>query len=139
MTSDDQGNERVILLQRLTSQKDSLLKATQEIEELFYQYRVAGESDPNGKLEKEVWKRLHLIIAVLSELISYSNASNKFMQTFIVGLNSYGSLGIIHSELTRLLLMLANGIQMRWDVKKGPIVSFKDMSVFKNLFSGLPS
>jgi len=139
MTSDDQGNERVILLQRLTSQKDSLLKATQEIEELFYQYRVAGESDPNGKLEKEVWKRLHLIIAVLSELISYSNASNKFMQTFIVGLNSYGSLGIMHSELTRLLLMLANGIQMRWDVKKGPIVSFKDMSVFKNLFSGLPS
>ena len=50
MTSDDQGNERVILLQRLTSQKDSLLKATQEIEELFYQYRVAGKSDPNGNL-----------------------------------------------------------------------------------------
>ena len=139
MTSDDQGNERVILLQRLTSQKDSLLKATQEIEELFYQYRVAGESDPDGKLEKEVWKRLHLIIAVLSELISYSNASNKFMRTFIVGLNSYGSLGIMHSELTRLLLMLANGIQMRWDVKKGPIVSFKDMSVFKNLLGGLLS
>jgi len=139
MTSDDQGNERVILLQRLTSQKDSLLKATQEIEELFYQYRVAGESDPDGKLEKEVWKRLHLIIAVLSELISYSNASNKFMRTFIIGLNSYGSLGIMHSELTRLLLMLANGIQMRWDVKKGPIVSFKDMSVFKNLLGGLLS
>jgi len=142
MTSDDQRNERVILLQRLTSQKDSLLKATQEIqeiEELFYQYRVAGESDPDGKLEKEVWKRLHLIIAVLSELISYSNASNKFMRTFIIGLNSYGSLGIMHSELTRLLLMLANGIQMRWDVKKGPIVSFKDMSVFKNLLGGLLS
>ena len=139
MTSDDQGNERAILLQRLTSQKDSLLKATQEIEELFYHYRAAGKSDPNGKLEKEVWKRLHLIIAVLSELISYSNASNKFMRTFIVGLNSYGSLGIMHSELTRLLLMLANGIQMRWDVKKGPIVSFKDMSVFKNLLGGLLS
>ena len=138
MISDDQGNERVILLQRLTSQKDSLLKASQEIEEFFYQYRVAGKTDPNGELEKEVWKRLHLIIAVLSELISYSNADRKFMQTFIVGLNSFGLLGIMNSELTRLLLMLANGIQLRWDIKKGPIVTFKDMSVFKNLFGGLP-
>jgi len=138
MTSDDQGNERVILLQRLTSQKDSLLKATQEIEELFYQYRVAGESDPNGKLEKEVWKRLHLIIAVLSELISYSNTGKNFMQTLIVGLYSYGSLGIMNSGITRLFLMVANGIQIRWDVKKGPIVTFKDMNVFKSLFGGLP-
>lgn len=138
MISDDQGNERVILLQRLTSQKDSLLKATQEIEELFYQYQVADKSDPNGKLEKEVWKRLHLIIAVLSELISYSNTGKHFMQTLIVGLNSYGSLGIMNSGITRLFLMVANGIQIRWDVKKGPIVTFKDMSVFKNLFGGLP-
>ena len=139
MTSNDQyGNERVILLQRLTSQKDSLLKATQEIEELFYQYRVAGKSDPNGELEKEVWKRLHLIIAVLSELISYSNARKNFMQTLIVGLNSYRILGIMNSEITRLFLMVANAIQIRWDVKKGPIVTFKDMSVFKNLFGGLP-
>ena len=138
MTSDDQGNERAILLQRITSQKDSLLKATQEIEELFYQYRAAGKSDPNGKLEKEVWKRLHLIIAVLSELISYSKTGKRFMQTLIVGLNSYGSLGIMNSGVTRLFLMVANGIQIRWDIKKGPIVTFKDMSVFKNLFGGLP-
>jgi hypothetical protein len=117
MTTDYQGqSERVILLQRLISQKDSLLKASQEIEELFYQYRVAGESDPTGELEKEVWKRLHLIIAVLSELISYSNAGKNFMRTLIVGLNSTGTLGIM----------------------KGPIVSFKDMSVFRNLIGGLP-
>jgi hypothetical protein len=140
MTSDDQyQNERVILLQRLTSQKDALLKATQEIEELFYQYRVAGKSDPNGELEKEVWKRLHLIIAVLSELISYSNAGKKFLQILIVALNSYEHMGLImDSGLTRLMLMVANGIQLRWDIKKGPIVTFRDMSLFKNLFGGLP-
>jgi len=40
MTPDDQyTNERVILLQGLTSQKDSLLKATEKIEPLFCQYR----------------------------------------------------------------------------------------------------
>jgi len=140
MTTDNQGqNERVILLQRLTSQKDSLLKASQEIEDLFYQYRVAGKSDPNGELEKEVWKRLHLIIAVLSELISYSTTGKHFMQTFIVGLYSYETAGLImDSKITRLMLMLANGIQLRWDIKKGPIVTFKDTSVFKNLFGGLP-
>ena len=49
MTTDYQGqSERVILLQRLISQKDSLLKASQEIEELFYQYRVAG----HGKFQE---------------------------------------------------------------------------------------
>src|SRR5665811_2139803 len=118
MTSDDQyPNERVILLQRLTSQKDSLLKATQEIEELFYKYRVAGKSDPNGELEMEVWKRLHLIIAVLSELISYSNTGKGFMQTFIVSLNSFEHMGVImDSGITHWMLTMANGIQLRWDI-----------------------
>ncbi|MFC1991662.1 hypothetical protein ACFLVC_02935 [Chloroflexota bacterium] len=76
MTTDEQGqSERLFLLQRLTSQKDSLLKATQEIEDLINQ---------SGS-KKEVWKRLYLIIAVLSELISYSNTDNKFLTTFITG------------------------------------------------------
>lgn len=44
----------------------------------------------------------------------------------------------MNSGVTRLFLMVANGIQIRWDIKKGPIVTFKDMSVFKNLFGGLP-
>jgi hypothetical protein len=140
MTTDEQNqNERVILLQRLTSQKDDLLKATQEIEELFYQYRVAGKSDPDGELEKEVWKRLHLMVAVLSELISYSNAGKDFTRNLILYLNQIERLGfIMDSGFTRMILMLANGIHIRWDIKKGPIVTFKDLSIFRNLFSNHP-
>ena len=138
-TEEQSPNERVILLQRLTSQKDALLKATQEIEDLFYQYRVAGKSDPNGELKKEVWKRLYLIISVLSELISYSNASKTLPRILIVYLTQIEQLDwIMDSGFTRTILLLANGIQLRWDIKKGPIVTFKDVSIFRNLFNHLP-
>lgn len=129
MTTDDQEqNERLFLLQRLTSQKDSLLKATQEIEDLINQ---------SGS-KQEVWKRLYLIIAVLSELISYSNADNKFLITFITGLYTWETAGLLNSTQLRLWLMFANSVQLRWDIKKGPIVTFKDMSIFKSLFGGIP-
>jgi hypothetical protein len=38
------------------------------------------------------------------------------------------------SDFMRLVSMLANGIQIHWDVKKGPMVNFKDLSIFKNMF-----
>jgi len=139
MTTDQNQNERMFLLQRLTSQKDALLRATQEIEDLRFQYVSAGKSDSDGNLEKEVWKRLQLIVSVLSELNSYSGKStNKFTTYFILQLTQLQQLGwVLDSNFIRLLSLLANGIQIRWDIKKGPIVNFKDLSIFKNLFSGL--
>jgi len=140
MTTDDQNqNERMFLLQRLTSQKDALLRATQEIEDLRFQYVSAGKSDPDGNLGKEVWKRLQLIVSVLSELTSYSrSSSNKFTANFIVALTQFQHLGwVMDSDFIRLLSLLANGIQIHWDIKKGPIVNFKDISIFKNMFGGL--
>jgi len=41
------------------------------------------------------------------------------------------------SDFIRLLSLLANGIQIRWDIKKGPIVNFKDLSIFRNMFGGI--
>jgi hypothetical protein len=137
MTTDDpKMNERMFLLQRLTSQKDALLRATQEIEDLRFQYISAGKSDPNGNFEKEVWKRLLLIISVISELNSYSDrTSNKMTVTFITFLTQLQGLHwIMDSDFMRLVSMLANGIQIHWDVKKGPMVNFKDLSIFKNMF-----
>jgi len=139
MTTDDQNqNERMFLLQRLTSQKDALLRATQEIEDFRFQYISAGKSDPDGNLEKEVWKRLQLIVSVLSELNSYSrSSSNKFTAKFIVALTQFQHLGwVMDSDFIRLFSLLANGIQIHWDIKKGPIVNFKDLSIFKNMFGG---
>ena len=136
-TNDEKQNERMYLLQRLTSQKDAILKASQEIEEYFYKYRVAGKTDPNGELKMEVWKRLHSILSALSDLVPYSSANKDIMKLFIVQLNTYETAGwTMDSGFTRLFLMLANGIQVHWDIKKGPVVNI-DLSLFKSLLSGL--
>lgn len=139
MTSKDKStDERMYLLQRLTSQKDSILKASQEIEDYFYQYRVAKQNDPDGKLKGEVWKRIHTILSALSDLVPYSSANKNIMKLLIVQLNTYETVGwLMDSGFTRLFLMLANGIQVHWDTRKGPIVNFGDVSLFKSLFGGI--
>ena len=142
VTDDQKMNERMFLLQRLTSQKDALLLATQEIEDLRFQYISTGKSDPNGNLEKEVWKRLQLMVSVISELNSYSaRSSNDMTVNFIMMLTQLQMAHfILESDFSRLVSMLANGIQIHWDIKKGPIVNFniKDLNVFKHMFGGLP-
>ncbi len=139
MTSTDKNtDERMYLLQHLVSQKDSILKASQEIEDCFYQYRVAKKSDPDGKLKAEVWKRIHTILSALSDLVPYSSANKNIMKLFIVQLNAFETLDwIMDSGFTRLFLMLANGIQVHWDMRKGPIVTFGDVSLFKSLLGGI--
>ena len=144
MTTDDQKmNERMFLLQRLTSQKDALLHATQEIEDIRFQYVSAGNSDPNGNLEKEVWKRLQLMISAMSELNSYSNnTTNDLTRNFIMMLMQLQMAHIIlKSDFSRTVSMFANGIQIHWDIKKGPVVNFniKDLNIFKHMFGGLPN
>ena len=154
MTDDDQKmNERMFLLQRLTSQKDALLHATQEIEDIRFQYVSAGNSDPNGYLEKVVWKRLQLMISAMSELNSYSNnTTNDLTRNFIMMLMQLQMASfseeiphlnhiILKSDFSRTVSMFANGIQIHWDIKKGPVVNFniKDLNIFKHMFGSLPN
>ena len=79
----------------------------------------------------------------MSELNSYSNnTTNDLTRNFIMMLMQLQMAHIIlKSDFSRTVFMFANGIQIHWDIKKGPVVNFniKDLNIFKHMFGGLPN
>ena len=120
-----------IMLERLFDRKDTILRASQEIEDIRSEYRLKGCKDPDGNIEAEVFKRMYTIIACLSELSSYANTSSSLysLVRFLVSVRHLRSqfedregesegLHVLQYDSISAFCALANAVQIRWGTKK---------------------
>jgi hypothetical protein len=80
---EEMQNERLVLFNRLIKQKDAILTATQNIEDLRKRYVQANKKDEDGVIESEIQKRLYTIISALSELTAYMDNAQEFSKILI--------------------------------------------------------
>jgi hypothetical protein len=126
--------ERIILLRRFHEKRDAMLVASKEIEDLRVEYITSGKKDSNGKIESEVVKRLLTIFSCLSEL-GISRPVLEMLENIYylkmrynrihVGLKPDEELHVSEAVSTSQLCALANLLEIRWVLKKGPYVSIK--------------
>ena len=80
---EEMQSERLVLFNRLIKQKDAILTATQDIEDLRKQFMKANKKDVDGVIESEIQKRLYTIISALSELTAYMDNAQEFSKILI--------------------------------------------------------
>jgi len=132
---DDQ--ERIILLRRYHERRDTMLAASNEIEDFRVEYITNGRKDPNGKIESEVVKRLLTIFSCLSELGASRFVLKSFKDIYYIRIRLEKTRGnikpdepaehlhVCEAASTAGFCALANLLEITWMPQKGPIVNFK--------------
>ena len=139
-------DERTLVYQRFTRDKDKIVEATCEIEDLRKRYLNQNQRDEDGSIESEIYKRIYRIIACLSELIGYTegkgNALYRTLLNFsIYSRSTYGSrfsqeqspstiTGASHIASSRVLDALCvavNSVIITWRPKRDPIVRIEKL------------
>lgn len=133
---DIQNVERLRILERLFQKKEAILCASQAIEDLRVKYLANNKQDSEGELEAELYKQIYTIISCLSELTSYATSSSlagtivqyvSSMPRLVQGQNAHTPL--IERHTITALCASANAVIIRWDFKKGPIVSLDKIQI----------
>lgn len=147
------NDERVLVYQRLTQQKDKIVEATCQIEDLRKKYLNQNQRDEDGSIESEIYKRIYRIIACLSELIGYTEGrGNDVYRTLlnfsIFSRSVYGSrfsqeqspstrTSSSHIASSRVLdaaCVAVNSVTITWRLKRDPIVRIERLeSIFQFL------
>jgi hypothetical protein len=147
------NNERILVYQRLTQKKDKILEVTCEIEDFRKKYLNQNQRDEDGSIESEIYKRIYMIIACLSELIGYTEGrSNALYRTLlnysIFSRSSYGSRfsqeespsnetnsgHIASSRVLDAICVAVNSVIITWSLKRDPIVKIEGLeSIFQFL------
>jgi len=139
---DNRSEEGVILLNRLIERKNLLLNATQQVEDLRNEYITKGDKDPDGRIERELYKNIYTIVSCLSELMFNAEHGigarlmpeiTKFLSTYPRGLNE--PLPLIKGKSLTLLCVLANSIPIIWTSKKGPFTKIENLDSIIKMFN----
>lgn len=118
-----------IQLKRLFNKKDEILQASKEIESLQNEFRVKGNSDPDGKIEAELFKQLYTIISGLSELNAYAKDRNLLQPTLdvlfkIIQIVDIGTGDIFnHQNVLTAICISANSVGIYQEGRKTPFVT----------------
>jgi len=143
--NNNQGdNERIILFQRLMQKKDQVLQVSCEIEDLRKQFISQGNSDEDGTIEMEIFKRIYSIMECLSEMSGYTQG--KGLSVFHGVMDYFGSYRlksgskysklqtvereelyahIATSPVLEAMCIAANSANITWYFKREPSVSFE--------------
>ena len=144
-TQDEIQNERILLFNRLMKQKDAILVATQEIEDLRKRFLQANKQDADGTIESEIQKRIYTIISALSELFAYTNnpgtsqilltttgwaTSHRMVEKsqFLEGNDATNrEAHIAESRVLDALCASVNIVRVEWRLKKEPLVNISNL------------
>jgi hypothetical protein len=147
--ADQEREERIILLSRLWDRKDAILKASHAIEDLRYDYIANGRNDTGGKIEVELFKQVYSILSSLSELAAYG-ASSTLISIITNFTANYPRLAhysqspdkYLHLAETKTLGALctaANSVMIKWDLKRGPVISIDKLESVIQIFKVIGS
>jgi hypothetical protein len=147
--------ERLALFNRLAKQKDAILAASQDIENLRKQFLQANKKDDDGTIESEIQKRIYVIISALSELAPYAKnpgVSEILMTTvnvathhriyeqsrFLEENNNVQAIGhVALSKVLDAMCAAANSVSVEWRLKREPLVNFRNLeSLLQMKFPG---
>lgn len=147
------GEERVIIYQRLTQEKDKIVEATCQTEDLRKEYLNQNQRDEDGRIECEIYKRIYRIIACLSELVGYTEGRGyklycTLLDFSISSRSVYGSRfsqeqslssgtsssHIASSRVLDAVCVTANSVVITWRMKRDPVVRIEQLeSLFQFL------
>jgi hypothetical protein len=129
----------------LIKQKDAVLTATQNIEELRKQYVQANKKDEDGTIESEIYKNIFIILSSLSELFAYTKnpGLSKILLTttdwagsrrqeeksrFLKGNDGKEGCHIAESAALDAMCVTVNVVVLlEWRLKKEPLVNIQNL------------
>lgn len=156
-TKESEYDERSLLYQRLTRNKDKILESTHKIEDCRKKYLNQNQHDEDGSIESEIFKQIYTIIACFSELVGYTQGKSNDLYLTLLNYSIFSRSTdgsrfsqtkstndkddyshIACSGVLDALCVAVNSIIITWKPKKDPIVNFAGLKLESLFHLNLP-